>query len=322
MSRNSLAVVVMGACLHLLAGGGLAQDPALSQPNPLRGVIDFHVHSAPDSFGRSLTDIEIAKIARDRGMAALVLKNHFTMTADRALLAERVTGLRCYGGIVLNRAVGGLNAEAVRRMVTFTGQRGRVVWLPTFDAENHVQRFKEDRPFVPVVRDGKPVPELLPILELVAKHQLVLETGHSSAEECLILLQAARDAGVKHLLVTHAMADPIGMTVEQMTAAARLGAKLECVWLSNLQGPRSHLASQRYWRNVTTKQYAEAIKKVGAKHFVLASDLGQTLNPIHTDGLSEFIHGLIAERISPEAIDQMCRENPRTLLEWKEVESE
>ena len=72
-----------------------------------------------------MTDIEIAGMARARGMAAIVLKNHFTMTADRAWLAERVTGQRCYGGIVLNRAVGGLNAEAIRRMVTFTGRRRR-----------------------------------------------------------------------------------------------------------------------------------------------------------------------------------------------------
>lgn len=317
-------IVCFFVCLFAWTGGrcatSSAQDPAQTKPSPLRGVIDFHVHSAPDSFGRSITDVEVARIARDRGMAALVLKNHFTMTADRAFLAERITGLRCYGGIVLNRAVGGLNAEAIRRMVTFTGQRGRVVWLPTFDAENHVQRFEEDRPFVSVVKDGKPVPELAPIFELVAKHNLVLETGHSSADECLILLKAAREAGVKHMLVTHAMADPVRMTVEHMTTAAKLGAKLECVWLSNLQGPQSHLASQRHWRNVTTKQYAEAMKQVGAEHFVLSSDLGQTLNPIHTDGMAEFIFGLQEEGISEADINRMCRENPRQLLEWKREE--
>ncbi len=90
-----------------------AQAPVTLTGNPLEGAIDFHVHSGPDSFTRSTTDIEIAHIAKSRGMGALVLKNHFTMTADRAWLAERVTGQRCYGGIVLNRAVGGLNAEAI-----------------------------------------------------------------------------------------------------------------------------------------------------------------------------------------------------------------
>ena len=142
----------LALAVSLLGGrpGVQAQEPTTLKGNPLVGLIDFHVHSGPDSFTRSTTDFEIARIAKNRKMGALVLKNHFTMTADRAVLAERVTGQRCYGGIVLNRAVGGLNPEAIRRMVTFSGNRARVVWLPTFDAENHIRRFEEDRPSVPV----------------------------------------------------------------------------------------------------------------------------------------------------------------------------
>ena len=303
--------------LLLLPCATLAQAPANVPGNPLRGVIDFHVHSGPDSFTRSLTDVEIARVARSRGMAALVLKNHFTMTADRAWLAERLSGQRCYGGVVLNRAVGGLNAEAVRRMVTFTGGRGKVVWLPTFDAENHVRRFEEDRPSVPVVRDGKPVPGLKEIFALVAEHELVLQTGHSSAEECLVLLRAARAAGVRRMLVTHAMADPIAMSIEQMKQAAELGAKLECAWLTNLQGPKAHLASMRHWRHVSTEDYVEAIREVGAEHFVLSSDLGQYLNPVPTDGMKAFILQLLEAGIKQQQIDLMCRKNPAALLGLK-----
>ena len=302
------------------ADHAVAQEPTTLKDNPLKGLIDFHVHSGPDSFTRSTTDVEIARIARSNGMAALVLKNHFTMTADRAALAERLTGQRCYGGVVLNRAVGGLNAEAIRRMVTFTGNRGKVVWLPTFDAENHVKHFKEDRPFVPVVRNGKPVPALKPIFDLIVKHDLVLETGHSSAEECLILIRAARKAGVKKILVTHAMADPIGMTVEQMTQAAKMGAKLECVWLTNLTGPTSHLPNMRLWRKVTTAEYAKAIREVGPEHFVLASDLGQYLNPIPTDGIKAFVLGLREAGFSEKDIQLMCRKNPADLLGMFEID--
>lgn len=292
----------------------LCQDPATVKENPLRGVIDFHVHSGPDSFTRSVTDLEIARIARDRGMRALVFKNHFTMTADRAWLADRLTGIRCYGGIVLNRAVGGLNAEAVRRMTTFTGGRGRVIWLPTFDAENHVKRFKEDREFVRVVEGGRIVPQLTAILKLAAEQDLVLETGHSSAEECLVILAAAKQLGVRKMLVTHALADPIGMNVEQLKRSAALGAKLECVWLSNLQGPRSHLASMRHWKHVSSRDYAKAIHEVGAEHFVLASDLGQYLNPVHTDGMKSFMLELAELGVSQKELARMTRRNPATLL--------
>lgn len=311
LSRASLLFAVV-AVMPLRAVW--AQAPVTLTENPLQGAIDFHVHSGPDSFTRSVTDIEIAHIAKARGMGALVLKNHFTMTADRAWLAERVTGQRCYGGIVLNRAVGGLNAEAIARMVTFSGGRGKVVWLPTFDAENHVRRFNEDRPFVRVVEDGRPVPELVKIFQLVVRHDLVLETGHSSAEECLILVRAARKAGVRRMLITHALADPIGMTTAQLKEAARMGAKLECVWLSNLQGPRSHLASMKHWRHVSTADYAKAIRAVGAEHFVLSSDLGQYLNPLPTDGMKAFILELRAAGLSNEHISTMCRKNPAALL--------
>ena len=295
-----------------------AQAPATISENPLAGAIDFHVHSGPDSFTRSVTDFEIARIAKAAGMRALVLKNHFTMTADRAWLAERATGMTCYGGIVLNRAVGGLNAEAVERMLTFTGNRAKVVWLPTFDAENHIRRFGEDRPFVSVVKDGKPVPELNPIFALIAKHNLVLETGHSSAEECLILIRAAKKAGVKKILITHAMADPIGMMIDQMKIAAELGAKLECVWLSNLQGPMSHLPSQRHWKHVSTEDYAKAIREVGVEHFVLSSDLGQYLNPIHTDGMKAFLLALKEAGFTKEELQKLASENAAELLDLSE----
>ncbi len=314
MQKSSLFMPCRTSPIIMIATLCFAQAPANVKENPLTGVIDFHVHSGPDSFTRSITDYEIARAAKKRGMAALVLKNHFTMTADRAYLAEKATGMKCFGGIVLNRAVGGLNAEAVKRMLSFTGDRGKVVWLPTFDAENHVRHFKEKRPFVSVVKESRIVPELKPILKLIAGNDLILETGHSSAEECLIIIRAATAAGVKKIVVTHAMSDPIGLTVAQMKQAAKLGAVMENVWLTNLTGPNSHLPSQRHWRKISTAEYAKAIKAVGASHFILSSDLGQYLNPIHTDGMKAFILGLREAGISEKEIDLMCRRTPARLL--------
>jgi hypothetical protein len=100
------------------------------------------VHSAPDVFGRNLTDIEVAKSALSRGMRGLVLKNHITSTADRAaLVMEAIPGIEVFGGIVLNQALGGINAAAVEWMYRMSGGRGKVVWFPTFDADNHLKTF-------------------------------------------------------------------------------------------------------------------------------------------------------------------------------------
>ena len=47
----------------------------------------------------------------------------------------------------------------------------------------------------------------------------------------------------------------------------------------------------------------------------MSSDLGQYLNPIHTDGLKAFILGLREAGLDDQEIDIMCRKNPAKLLD-------
>ena len=96
----TLSLVMTGISMHSSAG---EQGLDIS----LEGVVDLHVHAGPDSRPRSVSDLEAARGAKDAGMRAILLKNHFTMTADRAALAmEQVENLEIFGGVVLNRAVG------------------------------------------------------------------------------------------------------------------------------------------------------------------------------------------------------------------------
>ena len=82
--------------------------------NRIAGLMDTHVHTAPDVFGRALDDEEVATLYRDRGLEALVLKNHVATTADRAWFARKhVAGLKVFGGIALNSPAGGINPDAV-----------------------------------------------------------------------------------------------------------------------------------------------------------------------------------------------------------------
>jgi len=62
----------------------------------LEGVYDFHVHSSPDVVERKLTDTELAREARNRNMAGLVIKNHLFETAARAFIeiASKLSGAR------------------------------------------------------------------------------------------------------------------------------------------------------------------------------------------------------------------------------------
>jgi hypothetical protein len=160
---------------------------------PLEGVIDVHVHSLPDSEPWTMDGIEVAKLAKAAGMRGLALKSHWESTATLAYLARKeVPGLEVFGGICLSRAVGGINPAAVGEMVKVTGGWGRVVWMPTLDAENVRRNAGSDLPFTSVSRNGELLPEVKEVLTVIARNKLVLATGHSSPLEDLMLVREGR----------------------------------------------------------------------------------------------------------------------------------
>lgn len=271
----------------------------------LSGVVDIHAHCDPDSIPRSIDAIDLARLARDRGMRGLVLKNHYDPTASLAYVVRKeVPGIEVFGGIVLNRTVGGINPAAVEHLVAVKGGWGRVVWMPTYDAENQVRYSKENRPFVPVARNGELLPEVKEVLRIIARHRLVLATGHSSPAEDLMLIRAGKSAGIQEIVVTHPMSPPVRMSVDEMKQSAALGAYLEFTY-SSLLAPKEPL---------TIRDYASAIRAVGIEHCILSSDLGQPGNPLHPDGWVTYFQKLRAQGFSQQQIDQMAKVNPAKLL--------
>jgi len=267
----------------------------------LQGVVDIHCHADPDSVPRSIDAVDLAKLAKQAGMRGLVLKNHYESTASLAYIVRKIVpGLEVFGGIDLNRSVGGINPAAIERMVLVKGNYGRVVWLPTFDAENQVRYSKENRPFVSVTRNGELTPEVREVIALAVKHNLTLETGHSSAAECLTIVREAKRAGVKNVIVTHAAIAPIHMTTAQMKEAAGLGAWIEFVY-NALIGPN---------KEFTPADYAKAIREVGPAHCILSSDLGQAANPVHTEGLIAYFAAMEKAGFTHADIELMSRKNP------------
>src|SRR3954447_17157462 len=118
----------------------IAHNPVLSDhPVPsararelVRGGFDPYVHVAPDFAPRRITDLELAARCRELGLAGFALTSHYTATAERAAVVNAAVGeTLAVGSIVLNRAVGGLNATAVE---VAARQDARFVWLPTVSA--------------------------------------------------------------------------------------------------------------------------------------------------------------------------------------------
>lgn len=279
--------------------------PVRPSATGLAGAIDIHVHAEPDSRPRSVDALEAVQQAKARGMRAVVIKNHYEYTSGLAyLVGKQVPGIDVFGGVDLNLTVGGMNPAAVEYMAATTGSRGRLVWMSTFDAENQVRFSKENRSFVSVSKNGQLLQATKDVIASIAKHDLVLATGHVSPEEGLMLVREAKRQGVRHIVITHAMNDPIRMSVPQMQEAAALGAFIEFVGgnIGDADG------------NARLDRFADAIKKVGPQFCILSSDLGQKGNPLPTDGFAAFIAAMRAHGLSDRDIDLMARRNPAQLL--------
>ena len=282
-----------------------AQSPRSAGNAVLRGAIDIHVHTEPDSRPRSVDAIEAVQQAKANGMRAVVLKNHYEYTSGLAYIAgKQAPGVEVFGGVDLNLTVGGMNPAAVEYMAATTGGRGKLVWMSTFDAENQVRFSKENRPFVSVSKNGELLPATKAVIAAIAKHGLVLATGHISAEEGLMLIREAKRQGVQRIVVTHAMNDPIRMSVPQMQEAAKLGALVEFVG-GNIGDADGKARMDRF---------ADAIKKIGPEFCILSSDLGQKGNPLPTDGFAAFLGAMKARGLTDQDIDRMARRNPAQLL--------
>jgi hypothetical protein len=280
-------------------------DQHLTDP-AIIGAIDLHAHHDPDSYPRELDAFDVARLAKDRGLRGIVLKNHWTETAGIAYMARKYAapGFEVFGAVTLDTAVGGVNPQAVRYMVDVVGAHGRIVWMPTHDSEHEVRYNKETRPFVSVSRAGKLLPDVLEVIALVAEHDLALATGHVTPEETLQILRAAKAAGVKRLIVTHPLLDPqfTFMSVEQLRTAAELGAFIEITGGAVARGgePKNRALA--------------AIRAIGARHFFVGSDAGLIGRENHTDTLALAAKSLRAAGVSESDLTVMFKDNPAFLV--------
>lgn len=278
--------------------------------NVMQGIIDMHIHAAPDVRARKLDDLELMEASVQRGVRAIVLKSHNVPTADRAYLVNRVAAEKypdvkftAFGGLCLNRPVGGLNPDAVETSLKLGA---KVIWLPTNTAENHYRKNgKAPSKGVVVTRDGKAVDELQDIFALVKQYNAVLATGHIGAEECFPVVEAARAAGVEKIVVTHPEFWVVGMTPEQQADIVRkYDVLLESVYAQPVNGG--------YKINIPDN--IAAMKAIGPEHFVISTDSGQTVNPYWYESYTTYFKA-VSEVFTSEQVRRMTHDNPAWLLD-------
>jgi len=287
------------------------------------GAYDLHVHVAPDVLPRRVTDLQLARRCWDVGLAGFALKSHYVPTAERAaVLNEALSGaVHVLGTLTLNAAVGGMNPLAVE---TAAREGARIVWMPTLDAANHRARHADLPPgsappmWLALQRDlaaqgitvdpvavldaaGRPLPATQEVLRLAARHQLVVATGHLSAQEARALAEAAFAAGVKHVMITHPEFPQQDMSLADQLALARQGAFLERCFTTPFTGKYD-------WTQMVAN-----IRATGPEQTIITTDLGQPANPPVEDGLALMADALRKSGFTDDEISTMIVTNSRLL---------
>jgi hypothetical protein len=289
----------------------------------LQGAYDLQVHVAPDVIERRIDDIDLAKEFLSHGLRGFVLKSHYFPTGERARVVCRAApGIAAYGAITLNHSVGGLNPVAVE----LAGRSGcKIVWMPTVDAANEtagrvdgpttklpfwakIQRELAATGIAPppitvLEANGRISEPARRCIELIAKHNMILATGHLGRVEIFTLVKTAREMGTKRVLVTHAEFPSQNLSADEQQELAEMGAFIEHCFTTMYTGKAP-------WEEVFT-----AIRKVGPERCVLSTDLGQTINPPVAEGFAMFAQRLLDDGFSMDQIRRMTVDNPHALIQ-------
>ena len=302
----------------LAAGGALllnAPPPAEARTgaddDPLVGAIDLHVHAAPDSRPRSVSELGFARAAHKAGYRAVMYKSNDWSCHDRAFLVqEALPGFEVFGSIVMNRLLGDrVNVHAARQALKTTGNLCRCIWMPTQDA---VWQCRHERrgPGIPVLdASGRVLPEVVNVMEICAEADIIFAAGHSSPEESLVLARKAREIGVGKFVATHANSLIWTMTPEQIERIAALGGHVELCCLPCFWGPGTPLP----WPPQTAERLA-AFARIAPERTFLSTDMGQAGLPDPLTGMRTTVGLLLDAGLTRGQLAHMIKTLPARLL--------
>jgi hypothetical protein len=288
----------------------------------LNGAIDLHCHSGPSVMPRYFDHYDAMQEASSVGLRALLIKDHYySATPVTELLNKQFSRLKVtlLSGVPLNNTTGGLNVYAVEHGIKLGA---KVVWMPTFSSKNHLDHHKQDEKFkdkfpqtkkvmlepLPLsILDahGHLIPEVLPILDLIAEADIVLSSGHLHISEIWPLFEEAKNRGVKRLLCNHPTY-VVDATLSDIKVLAAMGVYLEHSMCMFVPGSKFKFYEPQDLRDM--------IEAAGVERTILGSDLGQLGNPRLVDGFKNVIETCLDLGYSSEQVRMMTSTNAAQLV--------
>lgn len=294
----------------------------------VQGAYDLHVHTGPDILPRSASDLTLAQQCRERGLAGFVIKSHYVPTAERAaLVREMMPDINALGAVVLNAAIGGMNALAVEIAAR---DGARIVWMPSVDAVDEVvghislppgakrpqwarlqqelrEQGIESGPVRVIDDDGHVLPSVRLVLRSIAAHNLVLATGHLNRNEIFAIVDAALEEGVHAIIITHPEYPAQNLSIADQLLLARRGAFLERCFTTPYTG------------KISWERMCAIVRETGFEHSFFSTDLGQPTNPPIEDGLPLMVDQFLAAGFTDDEIRHMVVTNTVYLATGKRI---
>ncbi len=276
----------------------------------MHGAIDMHVHFGPDMppapdirVARRLDGLGIARQAREAGMRAIVMKSHHWPTGALARTIQPIIPeVALFGTVVLNYSIGGLNPFAVEVAAKIGC---KVVFPPTWNSVYHLSRHVSEslipvgtrgRPGLTVLDDnGRLVPEMQEILEIVKVNDMVIATGHLSPQEHLVLVAEAHHRGIERIVVSHVRQE---ITLEERKQMADQGAVIELIYRPNMEAAAIIRSAQA----------------IGVERCAMTVDGGQAFNPYAAEAFRVFVGQLLYHGMKPEDVKTIAQRVPARVL--------
>jgi hypothetical protein len=288
----------------------------------LEGAVDMHSHSGPGIFPRKLDHVEAAREAASVGMRALVLKDQHTMTAVPAYLINKYVmpadcPLTVFGSLVLNNAAGAVSEFTVEAALKYGA---KIIWMPTFSARKHKEYHAwmatqniantSPKPSVKLLpaplleiidENGKLLPQMTTICELIAAADAILGIGHISKPEVDAIIAEGKRCCVTRFLLPHPEHIHL-FSMDEMRDYAKQGVLLE------------HSYTLIYSKKMTNEYLFEMIRGVGAEYTCIGSDLGQVGRPNPVEGFRDFITAMLELGLTEEELRLVIGGNARKIL--------
>jgi hypothetical protein len=288
----------------------------------LRGGVDCHIHACPHINGRSVTVFSAVRQAAAAGMVGIGLMDNFANSSGYAALAMAELGelgVDVFGGLIMQPAAGGVDAEAARSALRYgygEGTGARFVSLPTHHTR-HVARAEGRSPaYIETclgIPESGPMPDPIPeIMDLCAEADAVFDCGHVSGPEAVRLAEAARARGLTRVRTHCSRYAP-----DVVRAIVAAGAYAEfSYFLVSLAGQigLTHADKEKHAVGAQSlSALAEGVRAAGERA-ILSSDAGISVLPVPVESFRTFVLAIEASGFSEGEIFRMVRDNPIRLF--------